>query len=163
MAAAGCAASRRERVRHNRRCHLDAESKSAVRSSFARRKTVKWEFERRFPARYTASKSPRRTSRASRGKSSRPALNGSEPMTAFLRRAASTLRPPAVFIRERNPCVLARRVCAADKCALAKQSPLVTCPKMQVSDSKLRTPRHSRPNQAAVHKPHLRLPANQLV
>jgi hypothetical protein len=45
---------------------------------------VKWEFERRFPARYTASKSPRRTSRASRGKSSRPALNGSEPMTALL-------------------------------------------------------------------------------
>src|SRR5882762_7573490 len=53
-------------------------------SSFARRKTVKWEFERRFPARYTASKSPRRTSRASRGKSSRPALNGCEPMTALL-------------------------------------------------------------------------------
>jgi hypothetical protein len=53
-------------------------------SSFARRKTVKWEFERRFPARYTASKSPRRTSRASRGKSNRPALNGSEPMTALL-------------------------------------------------------------------------------
>ncbi len=36
-------------------------------SSLAREKTVKWELERRFPARYTASKSPRRTSRASRG------------------------------------------------------------------------------------------------
>jgi hypothetical protein len=45
---------------------------------------VKWEFERRFPARYTASNSPRRTSRASRGKSRRPALYGSEPMTALL-------------------------------------------------------------------------------
>jgi hypothetical protein len=42
-------------------------------SSLARKKTVKWELDRRFPARYTASKSPRRTSlpaaagRASRG------------------------------------------------------------------------------------------------
>jgi hypothetical protein len=53
-------------------------------SWFARRKTVKWEFERRFPARYTASNSPRRTSRASRGKSRRSALFGSEPMTALL-------------------------------------------------------------------------------
>ena len=53
-------------------------------SWFARRKTVKWEFERRFPVRYTASNSPRRTSRASRGKSRRPALYGSEPMTALL-------------------------------------------------------------------------------
>src|SRR6266852_4488017 len=51
---------------------------------FARKKTVKWEFERRFPAQYTASNSPRRTSRASRGKSCRPALYGSEPMTALL-------------------------------------------------------------------------------
>jgi hypothetical protein len=32
-----------------------------------RTKTVKWELEKRLPARYTASKSPRRTSRASRG------------------------------------------------------------------------------------------------
>jgi hypothetical protein len=31
-------------------------------SSLARKKTVKWELERRFPARYTASNSPRRTS-----------------------------------------------------------------------------------------------------
>src|SRR6266446_1440853 len=53
-------------------------------SWFARKKTVKWEFERRFPARYTASNSPRRTSRASRGKSRRLALYGSEPMTALL-------------------------------------------------------------------------------
>jgi len=36
-------------------------------NSFGRKKTVKWELERRFPARYTVSKSPRRTSRASRG------------------------------------------------------------------------------------------------
>jgi hypothetical protein len=36
-------------------------------SSLARKKTVKWELERRFPARYTASNSAFRTSRASRG------------------------------------------------------------------------------------------------
>jgi hypothetical protein len=28
----------------------------------------------------------------------------------FLRRAARTFRPPAVFMRDRNPCVLARRL-----------------------------------------------------
>jgi hypothetical protein len=53
-------------------------------SWFARRKIVKWEFERRFPARYTASNSPRRTSRASRGNFNAPALYGSEPMAALL-------------------------------------------------------------------------------
>ena len=36
-------------------------------NSLRRTKTVKWELEKRFPARYTASKSPRRTRRASRG------------------------------------------------------------------------------------------------
>src|SRR5271156_4455323 len=50
----------------------------------ARKKTVKWELERRFPARYTASKSPRRTSRASRGKSKRPGSLGREAMTSLL-------------------------------------------------------------------------------
>jgi hypothetical protein len=53
-------------------------------SWFARRKIVKWEFERRFPARYTVSNSPRRTSRASRGKSNAPRLFGREPMAALL-------------------------------------------------------------------------------
>src|SRR5258707_10470857 len=53
-------------------------------SWFARKKTVKCEFERRFPARYTAPNSPRPTSRDPRGKSRRPALFGSEPMTALL-------------------------------------------------------------------------------
>ena len=64
-------------------------------SSLARKKTVKWELERRFPARYTASNSPRRTSRASRGnrfprtfkpgaRSLFPALFGGEPMASLL-------------------------------------------------------------------------------
>jgi len=50
----------------------------------ARRKTVKWELDRRFPARYTASNSPRRTSRASRGNSMRPGLLGREAMASLL-------------------------------------------------------------------------------
>ena len=51
---------------------------------FARQNTVKCKFDRRFPARYTASNSPRRTSRASRGKLSRPASLGREAMAALL-------------------------------------------------------------------------------
>ena len=58
-------------------------------SSLARKKTVKWELERRFPARYTASNSPRRTSlanlvgRASRGDGF-PGLFGDKLMTPLL-------------------------------------------------------------------------------
>lgn len=52
-------------------------------SLLARRKTVKWELDRRFPARYTASNSPRRTNRASRGNSRRPALLGREAMASL--------------------------------------------------------------------------------
>jgi hypothetical protein len=51
---------------------------------FARKKTVKWEFERRLPVRYTASNSPRRTIRASRGNSRPPGLLGREPMASLL-------------------------------------------------------------------------------
>ncbi len=53
-------------------------------SWFARKKTVKWEFERRLPVRYTASNSPRRTIRASRGNSRAPGLLGREPMASLL-------------------------------------------------------------------------------
>jgi hypothetical protein len=53
-------------------------------SWFARKNTVKWELERRFPVRYTASNSPLRTNRAVRGKSRRPSLLGREPMTSLL-------------------------------------------------------------------------------
>jgi hypothetical protein len=49
------------------RAFLMLKPKRLCGSSLARKKTVKWELKRRFPARYTASKSPRRTSRASRG------------------------------------------------------------------------------------------------
>ena len=57
-------------------------------SSLARTKTVKWLVDKRFPARYTRSKSPRRTRRASRGNvrpfaGSPPSL-GREAMTSLL-------------------------------------------------------------------------------
>src|SRR5271168_3509015 len=63
---------------------LMLKPKRLIGNWLARKKTVKWELERRFPARYTASKSPRRTSRASRGKSMRPVLLGREAMTSLL-------------------------------------------------------------------------------
>jgi hypothetical protein len=70
-------------------------------SSLARKNTVKWELERRLPARYTASNSPRRTSlpaaagRASRGNvlpsapepagvNGLPGLFGGKPMASLL-------------------------------------------------------------------------------
>ena len=53
-------------------------------SWFARKKTVKWEFERRLPVRYTASNSPRRTNRAVRGNSRPSGLFGREPMASLL-------------------------------------------------------------------------------
>jgi len=53
-------------------------------SWFTRKKTVKWELDRRFPVRYTASNSPLRTSRAARGNSRRPSLLGREPMASLL-------------------------------------------------------------------------------
>jgi hypothetical protein len=53
-------------------------------SWFARKKTVKWEFERRLPVRYTASNSPRRTIRAARGNFRPSGLLGREPMASLL-------------------------------------------------------------------------------
>ena len=50
----------------------------------ARQNTVKFELDRRFPPRYTASNSPRRTSRASRGKPSPAALFRREAMASLL-------------------------------------------------------------------------------
>jgi hypothetical protein len=64
-------------------------------SWFARKKTVKWELERRFPVRYTASNSPRRTNRAARGNSRRPGLLGREAMASLL--AACRKHPAATF------------------------------------------------------------------
>src|SRR5216684_1727383 len=120
-------------------------------SWFARRKTVKWEFERRFPARYTASNSPRRTSRASRGKSMRPALFGSEPMTALL--AARRKHPAASGgLHARTESVrLGAPALARLIGALWQSNPpyILRIAAPQIS--------------GCIHKPHPRLSANQVV
>jgi hypothetical protein len=78
-------------------------------SWFVRKKTVKWELERRFPVRYTASNSPLRTNRAARGKSRLPGSLGCEAMTSLLatRRkhlaAALRLHAHAKSVRLRAP------------------------------------------------------------
>jgi hypothetical protein len=86
-------------------------------SWFARKKTVKWEFERRLPVRYTASNSPRRTIRASRGNSRPSGLLGREPMASLLaaRRqhlaASDGLHPYAKSVRLGAPPFI-RLICS---------------------------------------------------
>src|ERR1700693_1150444 len=86
-------------------------------SWFARKKTVKWEFERRLPVRYTASNSPRRTIRASRGNSRPSGLLGREPMASLLaaRRqhlaASDGLHAYAKSVRLRSPPFI-RLICS---------------------------------------------------
>jgi hypothetical protein len=63
-------------------------------SWFARKKTVKWEFERRLPVRYTASNSPRRTIRAWRGNGRPSGLLGREPMASLLAARRQNLAAP---------------------------------------------------------------------
>jgi hypothetical protein len=92
----------------------------------ARRKTVKWEPERRFPARYTVSNSPRRTSRASRGNSRRPGSLGSKAMASLL---AACRQNPAAALRL-HARAEAVRLCAAPpawlKCALWQNNPPIS-------------------------------------
>jgi hypothetical protein len=83
---------------------------------FAFRKAVKWELERRFPARYTASNCAFCTSRASRGYSC-PALLGRKAMASLL--AACRQDPAAAYgLHARAKSVrfgaaaLARLICA---------------------------------------------------
>jgi len=64
-------------------CLFNAESKAALRQIVGGEKNSNVEFDRRLPARYTASKSPRRTIRASRGNSKTSSLRR-ELMTALL-------------------------------------------------------------------------------
>src|SRR5713101_4966397 len=116
------------------RAFLILKPKRLCGSPLARKKTVKWELERRFPARYTASNSPRRTSRASRGNrfpcalerpvgNGFPELFGGEPMTSLLaaRRqhfsAALRLHANAEAVRLGAPA--ASRL----KCALWQNNP----------------------------------------
>ncbi len=105
--------------------------KRVTGNALARKKTVKWELDRRFPARYTASKSPRRTSRASRGNSRRPGLLGREAMASLL--AARRQHFAASYgLHARAESV---RLCAAAfprlKCALWQSNPpLVARPQL---------------------------------
>jgi hypothetical protein len=96
---------------------------------------VKWELERRLPARYTASNSPRRTSRASRGNvfpsapepagvNGLPGLFGGEPMASLL---AARRQHPAATLRL-HACAESVRLGAPTfarlKCALWQAIPL---------------------------------------
>jgi len=109
---------------------------------FARRKTVKWEPERRFPVRYTASNSPRRTSRASRGKSRRPGSVGREAMASLL----AARRQDFAAARRFHARAEAVRLCAAPparlKCSLWQDYPPIY-PRPQ-SDSSLLQSRSER-------------------
>jgi hypothetical protein len=117
------------------RAFLMLKPKRLSGSSLARKKTVKWELERRFPARYTASNSPRRTSRASRGNpfpcalelavgDGLPGLFGGEPMASLL---AARRQHPAAALRL-HACAEAVRLGASAsarlKCALWQTIPL---------------------------------------
>lgn len=95
-------------------------------SWLARKKTVKWELDRRFPARYTASNSPRRTSRASRGKSRRPALFGREAMASLLAACRQDLAA-AYCLHARAESVRLRAASFPRlKCALWQSNPPLT-------------------------------------
>src|SRR6266478_8071710 len=103
-------------------------------NSLARKKTVKWGLERRFPARYTASNSPRRTSRASRGylfpcapelagALGFPELFGGKPMASLLaarrKHLAAALRLHAYAEAVRLGASASTRL----KCALRQNNP----------------------------------------
>src|ERR1700722_5716713 len=89
----------------------------------ARKKAVKWELDRRFPDRYTASNSPPRTRRASRGNSKRPGLLGREAMASLL--AAGRQNPAAAYgLHARAESVRLRAASFPRlKCALWQSNP----------------------------------------
>src|SRR6266481_3053248 len=118
---------------------------------FARKKTVKWELERRFPARYTASNSPRRTSRASRGKLNAPALFGSEPMAALLTACRKHLAASGGLHARSETVRLGAPALSRLIGALWQSNPpyILRIAAPQIS--------------GCIHKPHPRLSANQLV
>jgi hypothetical protein len=93
----------------------------------ARKKAVKWELDRRFPARYTASNSPRRTSRASRGNSMRPGLLGREAMASLLAAGRQNLAA-AYGLHARSESVRLRAASFPRlKCALWQSNPPFSC------------------------------------
>jgi hypothetical protein len=86
-------------------------------SSLRRTKTVKWELEKRFPARYTASNSPRRTRRASRGNvkpaAAAPPLFWGEAMTSLF--TASRKHFAATFRLHTRPKPMSFRAAASPR------------------------------------------------
>jgi hypothetical protein len=103
-------------------------------SSLARKKTVKWELERRFPARYTASNSPRRTNRASRGNkfpcaleqaggNGLPELFGGELMTSLLAARGKHLAATLCLHACAEAVRLGAPAFARLKCALWQNNP----------------------------------------
>ena len=94
----------------------------------ARTKTVKWELERRLPARYTSSNSLFRTSRASRGYV-RPAVEPSpllrrEPMTALLAARRQHFAAAFGFHTHPKPVCLGAAPSPRLKCTLWQSNPL---------------------------------------
>ena len=116
------------------RAFLMLKPKRLCGSSLARKKTVKWELERRFPARYTASNSPRRTSRASRGnrfprtfkpgaRSLFPALFGGEPMASLLAARRQHLAAALGLHANAEAVRLGAPAASRLKCALWQNNP----------------------------------------
>src|SRR5262249_55168344 len=93
----------------------------------ARTKTVKWELERRLPARYTSSNSLFRTSRASRG-NVRPAVGpspllGREPMAALLAARRQHLAAAFGLHAHAKPVCLGAAPSPRLKCTLWQSNP----------------------------------------
>jgi hypothetical protein len=130
---------------------------------------VKWEFERRLPVRYTASNSPRRTIRASRGNSRPPGLLGREPMASLLaaRRqhsaASDGLHAYAKSVRLGTP-PFSRLICSlwqSNPPLLPTTLPLPFFLRLFPASYYVpRAPRHPR-KWATVNKPHQRPIPNQ--
>jgi len=101
-------------------------------SPLARRKTVKWELERRFPARYTASNSLRRTSRTSRGNfwlgplggvAGPSALLGCKTMTALLAARGKHFAATLGLHARTKPVRLGAPALSRLKCTLWQSNP----------------------------------------
>ena len=94
----------------------------------ARTKTVKWELERRLPARYTSSNSLFRTSRALRGNLRLVAgpmpLLGREPTTALLAARRQHLAAAFAFHAHAKPVCLGAAPSPRLKCTLWQSNPL---------------------------------------
>src|SRR4030095_14986380 len=104
------------------RARLMLKPKRLCGRSFAFEKTVKWELERRFPWRETASKSDSRTRRAAGGYVS-PDLFGREAMTSLLAASRQDLAAAYGFHARTETVRLGAAAFARLKCALWQSNP----------------------------------------